>query len=405
MPKSIVSPGKPGSPEFLADTRAAWIPLLVCLLSLPAIAQVAEQGVKLAGTDATGNSQQGLSVSLSSDGNTAIVGGPFDAFDSGASWIFARTGGVWIQQGNKLIGAGVVATNAPLQGWSVAISADGDTTVVGGIEDRAEYGSVWVFTRRNGIWTQQAKLADMPYQPGGEPGQGYSVALSARGDTALVGAAGYTDLCCSTAVFGYTRAGGVWTGPTALAGNAGEMLGPAVALSADGATAIMQVSTDTGASAAAVFVSNGGAWRRQVTLAPPAVIVNAVALSEDGNTALLGMPSDNGGIGAAWVFTRAQGVWSTPGSKLVARGLWEARGKAFLLRFPARAPWRLSAGRATMLTPGPRGYSSGTETRGTKSVTNSSGREPWAMRGRARPSPSPATVAPPWSAATTTIQV
>ena len=110
------------------------------------------------------------------------------AFDFGASWIFARTGGVWAEQGDKLIGTGVIGTNAPLQGWSVAMSADGNTAIVGGIDDRAEYGSAWVFTRSYGIWAQQAKLADMPYRPGGQPGQRYSVALSASGDTALVGA-------------------------------------------------------------------------------------------------------------------------------------------------------------------------------------------------------------------------
>jgi hypothetical protein len=317
--KSIASPGRPGSPQFPPPIRAAWIPLFTCLLSLPAIAQVVQQGTKLAG-DHIGNSQQGISVSLSYDGNTAIVGGPFDAFHFGASWIFARTGGVWAQQGNKLTGTGVIGTNAPLLGWSVAVSADGNTAIVGGIDDRAEYGSAWVFTRSNGIWTQQAKLADMPYRPGGQPGQGYSVALSASGDTALVGAVGNTDLCCSTAVFVYTRADGVWTGPTALAGNAGEMLGSAVAVSADGSTAITQVSTDSGTVAVGVFVSSGTTWTRQATLAPPCGFPYALAISGDGNTALLGVPGDNGGIGAAWIFTRAWDVWSTQPAKLAGSG-------------------------------------------------------------------------------------
>jgi hypothetical protein len=46
-----------------------------------------------------------------------------------------------------------------------------------------------------------------------------------------------------------------------------------------------------------------------------------VALSSDGNTALIGSPSDNGDAGAAWVFTRAGGVWSQQGSKLNGSGV------------------------------------------------------------------------------------
>jgi hypothetical protein len=330
MPKSTASPGKPGSLGLPSSIRAAWIPLFTCLLSQPANAQVAPEGIKLVGNDAIGYAVQGNAVSLSYDGNTAIVGGPFDAFDFGASWIFARTDGVWDQQGNKLIGTGVIGTNAPLQGWSVAMSAGGNTAIVGGIEDRAEYGSAWIFIRSNGMWTQQAKLADMPYETGGAPGQGYSVALSASGDTALVGFSGSTDLCCGSGVFAYRRAGGVWTGPAELSGNAGEMLGPVVAVSADSSTAIMQVSMESGAVAAAVFVWNGATWSRQATLAPPAAYVIALALSGDGNTALLGVPGDNGGIGAAWIFSRSRwGVWSWQPVKLVGSGAIGRSGQGY----------------------------------------------------------------------------
>ena len=34
--------------------------------------------------------EQGFSVSLSGDGNTALVGGPFDNNDAGAAWVYAQ---------------------------------------------------------------------------------------------------------------------------------------------------------------------------------------------------------------------------------------------------------------------------------------------------------------------------
>jgi hypothetical protein len=45
---------------------------------------------------------------------------------SGAAWVYTRSGGVWTQQGNKLVGSGAVGFDAQ-QGISVALSADGNT--------------------------------------------------------------------------------------------------------------------------------------------------------------------------------------------------------------------------------------------------------------------------------------
>jgi hypothetical protein len=44
----------------------------------------------LVGTGAVGGAEQGISVSLSGDGNTAIVGGPNDDELVGAAWVFAK---------------------------------------------------------------------------------------------------------------------------------------------------------------------------------------------------------------------------------------------------------------------------------------------------------------------------
>ncbi|MBY0248207.1 MAG: IPT/TIG domain-containing protein, partial [Nitrospiraceae bacterium] len=68
-----------------------------------------QQGPKLVGTGAAaGIVQQGYSVALSADGATALVGGPADDTNTGAAWVFTRTGGSWTQQGTKLVGTGAV---------------------------------------------------------------------------------------------------------------------------------------------------------------------------------------------------------------------------------------------------------------------------------------------------------
>src|ERR1035437_5796284 len=193
--------------QTLNLVRHTSIALLVISSLIPsAVAQFVQQGSKLVGTSAIGNAAQGRSVSLSADGNTALVGGVTDNNQAGAVWVFTRSRSVWSQQGSKLVGAGVIGNAG--QGISVALSADGNTALVGGPFDNNQAGAVWVFTRTGSVWNQQgSKLVGTGAI--GTADQGYSVALSADGNTALVGAV--LDNNQAGAVWVFTRSGSVWT--------------------------------------------------------------------------------------------------------------------------------------------------------------------------------------------------
>ena len=71
-----------------------------------ASAKFVQQGNTLAGTGDVGSYYEGTSVSLSTDGSTAIVSGVNDCGGLGAAWGYARFGAVWSQQGEKLVGTG-----------------------------------------------------------------------------------------------------------------------------------------------------------------------------------------------------------------------------------------------------------------------------------------------------------
>ncbi len=101
-----------------------------------------QQGDKLVGGGAVGSARQGTSVALSADGNIAIVGGFADDGGAGAALVFTRSGGRWTQD-RKLVGSGAVGKSAP----SVALSADGSIVMVGGSNDNGGVGAAWVFTR------------------------------------------------------------------------------------------------------------------------------------------------------------------------------------------------------------------------------------------------------------------
>jgi hypothetical protein len=295
-----------------------------------------QQGPKLVGSDEEGEAQFGISVALSADGNTALIGGINDETGGkqvGAAWVFTRSGSTWTQQGGKLTGAG--ETPGGRFGKSVALSSDGDTALIGGYFDNNSAGAAWVFTRLGSTWSQQgAKLTGA-----GEAGEaqfGLSVALSAAGDTALVGGPsdeGAAKVAMSGAAWVFTRSGSAWTeqGPK-LTGTgeegAGE-LGTSVALSADGYTALTGGPGDGESGAAWAFHRSGATWEQQGSKLAPSDATKAagfglgVALSDDGDTALIGGPVDKDSAvptGAAWQFARAGSSWSQQGPKLLGGG-------------------------------------------------------------------------------------
>jgi hypothetical protein len=284
-----------------------------------------QQGQKLVDTDSH-FAFQGWSVALSADGNTAVVGGYADGLSAGAVWIWTRSAGRWTRQGNKLVGSG--AAGLAFQGYSVALSADGNTAIVGGVFDNNQVGAAWIWTRSAGIWTQQgAKLVGSGSL--GKAEQGWSVSLSADGNTAIVG--GYADDVSAGAVWIWTRSGGVWTQQgaklvaTGAVGTASQ--GSSVSLSADGNTAFIGGYADNfGAGAAWVWKRSAGVWTQQGSklVATGAVGTaqqgSSVSISADGNTAIVGGPADNFGAGAAWVWKRNAGAWTQQGPKLVGSG-------------------------------------------------------------------------------------
>lgn len=270
---------------------------------------------------------QGTSLALSADGNTAIVGGPADNGDLGAAWVFVRMNGVWTQQGDKLVGAGAVGSS--IQGYSVALSADGNTALVGGYCDDNCVGALWVFVRINGTWTQQGdKLVGTSavLSTAGNAQMGHSVALSADGNTAIAG--GFWDNDFVGAAWVFVQENGAWVQQgDKLVGTGAQ--GPAsqafsVAISSDGNTAVIGGPEDNdNVGAAWVFTRSNGAWFQQGTklvgsdASGQAGQGISVAISGDAQTIIVGGSGDNSQMGATWVFANTGGVWVQEGAKLV----------------------------------------------------------------------------------------
>ncbi len=282
------------------------------------------QQEKLVATDGAASDYFGYAVALSSDGDTAIAGACYADVggnnEQGAAYVFTRSGAAWTQQ-EKLVAADGAAGD--YFGISVSLSSDGYTAIAGayladvaGDDDR---GAAYVFTRSGVAWSEQEKLI----ATGGAVDDqfGISVSLSSDGDTAIAGAY-YADVGTNSnegAAYVFTRSGAVWTEQEKLIatdGVAGDYFGISVSLSGDGYTAIAgaymsDVGTNASQGAAYVFTCSGTDWTEQVELTASDGAMNdllgySVSLSGDGYTAIAGAHrADVGGHdnqGAAYVF-------------------------------------------------------------------------------------------------------
>ena len=311
-------------------------------------------------------------------GDTVVVGAPKedsdsvgvngdqandDAPDSGAVYVFVRSGSSWSQQ------AYIKASNTDaIDLFGTFLSLSGDTLVVGAFgedsnatgvngdqNDNAagEAGAAYVFVRSGTTWSQQAYLKASNTDPGDLFG-GY---VSISGDTLAVGAVSERSSATGVngdqtddsmenagAVYVYVRNGTTWTQEAYLkASNTEEAdLFGRVSLSGDtlvvGATGEDSAATGVNgdqsdnsfgqAGAAYVYVRNGTTWTQEAYLKasnPEELDRFGCAVSVSGDTLVVGALEEDSGAtgingdqndetepqsGAAYAFVRNGTSWS-----------------------------------------------------------------------------------------------
>jgi uncharacterized repeat protein (TIGR01451 family) len=286
---------------------------------------------RLQASDAAAGDFFGFSVAV--NGDTAMVGSLRDKNNSGqaagSAYVFTRSGGVWTQQ--QRLQPSDVALN---DGFGRFVSVDGDTAVVtsdGDDDGGQQAGSAYVFTRNNGVWTQQQMLQASDRRARANFGNSASL----DGDTLIIGA--WQDDPASQnraigAAYVFTRNNGVWTQQQKLTASDASGLsffGTSVALNGD--TAIVGSDQNDAfahdAGAAYVFTRSNGVWTQRQRLQPSDLAADdlfgaRVALS--GDTAVISslLDDNNGGVdaGAAYVFTRSGGVWTEQQKFMAADG-------------------------------------------------------------------------------------
>jgi hypothetical protein len=281
------------------------------------------QQAKLVGSDTSAGDYAGWASYISANGEYAIVGARLHSSPSqyaGAAYVYVRSGTSWSQQA-KLQASDAATYN--FFGEDVALDSDGDTAIVGASSEDTTYsdsGAAYIFVRSGTSWSQQAKLK--PTDLAASDQAGYKVAISGDGNTAVVGAA-YSDATYSDAgaLYVYTRSGTSWTQqqkiqPSDIA--ASDTFAFDVALSGDGdyliASSLYDDDTFSSSGSAYIFVRSGSTWSQQAKLVASDPGSNdsygySVDIDSDGNTAIVGSSSESS-QGAAYIYTRSGTSWS-----------------------------------------------------------------------------------------------
>ena len=147
------------------------------------------------------------SMALSADGNTLAVGAPAMNSNKGIVYVFTKNGSVWSQQ--TMLATSDGANNDKF-GWTVNLSADGNTLICGATGTNTAKGAVYVFTRSGTTWSQQAKVVSNASITNG--GFGWYTSLMSDGSVMAVSEASFTDTVNQQGVVRiFKNNAGTWT--------------------------------------------------------------------------------------------------------------------------------------------------------------------------------------------------
>lgn len=282
------------------------------------------EGQNLLPSDSAGDS---FGSSVAVGGDVAVVGAPFrggQGRQPGAAYVFVRTGGVWSEQQKLLPSDG-----APRDGFGASVAIDGETVFLRALPGE-ESGAAYVFVRTGAVWAQQQKLDGVDGYSVAVSGDtavvgttvwvrsgdvwseqqkltnGTSVGIS--GDTAIVGDNFDEDyfhqddegrVVTRSSAHVFVRTADTWSEQQKLLTDDSDLRGVLVAVSGD--TAILAAPVyvcpdhEVSAAAAYVFVRTEGVWAQQEKLVLGAA-GTWVRAASGGDTIIL---ADSG---AAWAY-------------------------------------------------------------------------------------------------------
>jgi hypothetical protein len=284
---AIVGAGDAVGAAYIYDVSAGW-----------------SQTTELTDSDAA---TFGSPVAIDSGGGVVLVGGTNSNDTAGVVYVFTLESGEWVQTGE------LADEQSVADGFGYSLALTGGIAIVGAPYADSNMGAAYIFTSNDG-WKHRQELTASDGTPGDVFGD--AVSLSLTGDAALVGAGGAQSGDGSGYMFtrGYPP-GHQWLQTAEFNGDGGT----AVAVSGNG-KALMLATSDTDGGAQIWQLING-AWIYATTLGvaeSQKAFGSSLALSKNGAVALIGADED-GGAGSAYVYAKSGTQWQQTG-ELTASG-------------------------------------------------------------------------------------
>jgi hypothetical protein len=288
--------------------------------------QVKDLGVSL-GSGLFGNF--GKSVTVNGSGSEIAIGCPRNNSSASPSGKVVTFSGLGNWNTRQIID--VSSSSSGLFGYSVAISSDGMTLVVG-CPSNFYYqspGSCYIYTKQSGSWVLQKKITPTESNTGNF---GYSVSISGDGSVVSIGSPlDNSNIGISGSVYIYSNTGSDWELEQILSSSSSYkgLFGRSVSLSDDGFTiAVGSPLSSPGSSYAAsslevgkvfVFTRSGLSWTEFQLILPTitggfddsflGMFGHCVSVNTDGTILAVGSPFGYNSVGNVFTFGRFSDTW------------------------------------------------------------------------------------------------
>jgi hypothetical protein len=253
------------------------------------------QQAKLTAFDRGAGDDFGAAVAVS--GSTAVVGATYHA-GAGAAYVYVQSGTTWTQRAELTASDAVANDN-----FGISVATTGSAAVVGARFKNSNTGAAYIFGRSGSTWSQLAKLTASD----GAANDNFGIATAISGTTVLVGAYGKSSFTGAAYIF--TGSGTTWTQQAKLIaadGAANDNFGISVAIS--GSIAVVGSPFKASSTGAAyVFVRSGTVWSQLAKLTAADGAANdsfGIAVAVSGSTGIVGAYVKNQSRGAAYVFAK-----------------------------------------------------------------------------------------------------
>lgn len=301
----------------------------------------------------------GYPLELSADGSTLAIGSRFDdgvlgnqfsnnGFNTGAVFIFTRSGSNWFQQGYLKTRIGTRGINS-FFGSTLSLTADGNTLVVGSLEEDSVAvgvngdqfnsnaigsGAAYVFRRSTtGVWSETSYLKASNTEAGDDFGS--RVAISANGEKIAVSAvnedSGSNGVNSDQndnssekagAVYIFDNNNGNWEQEAYLKPLSGKFNGDLAApccdldldFSSNGTVLAIGAASHENNGAVFVFINSNNTWNQDALIKPVDLNINdafgqSVRLSGGGDLLAIGQPLNNNSRGSTYLYKNTASGW------------------------------------------------------------------------------------------------